>query len=43
MINLNDEKNKKTNNKEEEKETLLIEDSTLSAFGLDPFGSDIEK
>ena len=42
MINLNDEKNKK-DNKEEEKETLLIEDSTLSAFGLDPFGSDIQK
>ena len=42
MINLNDEKNKK-DNKEEEKETLLIEDSTLSAFGLDPFGSNIQK
>lgn len=29
--------------KQEEKESLLIEDSTLSAFGLDPFGSDIQK
>ena len=39
----NNEKNKKEKEELEEKESLLIEDSTLSAFGLDPFGSDIQK
>ena len=38
-----EDKKVKKPNKEEEKETLLVEDATLSAFGLDPFGHDVNK